>query len=118
MNRTEDRLHEQVWNVLRHALPHGAVCTSHENRQNGALEGARRKKRGCIPGWPDMQVLWKNRVFFIELKAPGGALSKAQRDLHEQIEATGHDVAVCRSVEAVLAYLESCGIPLKAEVMA
>lgn len=118
MKRPEDRLHEQVWNALRYALPADAVCTSHENRQNGIREGARRKRRGCLAGWPDIEILWNGRPYLIELKVPGGSLSPVQRDMHERIERAGVSVAVCRSVDGVLNYLSTCGLPMRAEVMA
>lgn len=118
MKRPEDRLHEQVWRALTYALPADAVCTSHENRQNGIREGARRKRRGCLAGWPDIQIIWSGRTYLIELKAPGGSLSPVQRDMHERIERAGVPVAVCRSVDGVLNYLSACGLPMRGEVMA
>ncbi|MBS1029227.1 VRR-NUC domain-containing protein [Gluconobacter albidus] len=119
MKRLEDRLHEQVWNALRYALPADAVCTSHENRQNGIREGARRKRRGCLAGWPDIQIIWNSRTYLIELKAPGGgSLSSVQKDMHERIERAGGSVAVCRSVDGVLNYLSACGLPMRGAVMA
>ncbi|WP_367159924.1 VRR-NUC domain-containing protein [Kozakia baliensis] len=118
MRHLEDKLHEEVWRVLRYALPADAVAVSHENRQNGAREGARRKKRGCLPGWPDVQILYRGRSILIELKSQRGSLSPAQREMHERIEGAGGDVAVCRTVDGVLAYLRCCGVPLRAEVMA
>lgn len=118
MKRPEDRLHEQVWNALRYSLPADAVFISHENRQNGIREGARRKRRGCLAGWPDIQIIWNSRTYLIELKAPGGSLSSVQRDMHERIERAGVPVAVCRSVDGVLNYLSACGLSMRGEVMA
>ncbi|QEH97310.1 VRR-NUC domain-containing protein [Gluconobacter thailandicus] len=118
MKRPEDRLHEQVWDALRYALPSDAVCTSHENRQNGAREGARRKRRGCLAGWPDIQILWRGRTYLIELKALRGTLSDAQREMHARIEAAGVCVAVCRSVDDVFSALTEWGFELRAEVAA
>ena len=118
MKRPEDRLHETVWRVLKYALPDDAVAISHENRQNGLREGARRKRRGCLPGWPDLQILWARRCILIELKATTGRVSEAQKEMHARLERAGVGVAVCRSVPDVLAYLTACGVPLKAAVTA
>lgn len=118
MKRPEDTLHEAVWLALKLALPPEAVAISHENRQNGPREGARRKKRGCLPGWPDLEIVHAGRHHLIELKTPVGTLSKAQREMHARLTQAGGSVAVCRSVDAVLAHLAACGVPVRARVSA
>ncbi|QDH17430.1 VRR-NUC domain-containing protein [Swingsia samuiensis] len=118
MNRTEDRLHASVWRFLNYSLPTDALAMSIENRNNGRQEGARRKARGCLAGTPDMMVLWNGRMHFIELKTSDGKIHSSQRILFPILERTGHPVAICRSVEDVHNHLKSCGVPLRAEVMA
>lgn len=34
-------------------------------------------------GCPDVLVLWRDRLYLLEIKAPGGRLNKAQREWHE-----------------------------------
>ena len=78
----------------------------------------RRKARGCVPGVPDMEIHHNGRSFFIEIKTPKGTVSKIQKDMHQRLKRAGHAVAVCRSLEDVLFFLESHGVPLKGTVMA
>lgn len=118
MNHAEDRLHKAIWCQLQRLLPDGAVAQSFENRQNGAIEGRRRKERGCLPGWPDMGIVWNTRTYYIELKTAAGKLSEAQKERHAQLRAAGAPVAVCRSLEDVLYFLETHDVPLKGVVMA
>ncbi|KXV48735.1 hypothetical protein AD945_06180 [Gluconobacter albidus] len=115
---TEDRLHQHIWNALQFILPAGAVPQSFENRQNGAREGARRKARGCLPGWPDLGIVWNERTYYIELKAPKGRLSPEQKVKHAELRAAGAKVGVCRSLDEVIDFLRSVGMPVRAEVMA
>lgn len=114
----EDRLHTHIWKALQFILPDDAVAWSTENRQMGPREGMRRKARGCVPGVPDMEIHHRGRSFFIEIKTPKGTVSKIQKDMHQRLKRAGHAVAVCRSLEDVLFFLESHDVPLKGMVMA
>ncbi|MCG4273917.1 VRR-NUC domain-containing protein [Acetobacter senegalensis] len=118
MNHAEDRLHKSIWQQLQHLLPDDAVPQSFENRQNGPIEGRRRKERGCLPGWPDMGIVWNSRTYYIELKTATGRLNPAQKACHARLRAAGAPVAVCRSLEDVLYFLETHDVPLKGAVMA
>lgn len=118
MKHEEDRLHKSIWQQLQHIIPDDATAQSFENRQNGPIEGRRRKGRGCLPGWPDIGVVWNTRTYYIELKTPTGRLSEAQKQRHAELKAAGAPLAVCRSLEDVLFFLERHGMPLKGTVMA
>lgn len=112
----EDELHQSVADALWSGLlPSDAVWTTWELRNAaGQIEGARRKRLGALPGWPDIGVLWDGRLVLIELKRSRyGALSEAQRALHPRLHAAGHPVAVCRSVPEVLDTLRGRGIPVR-----
>ena len=59
----------------------------------GALEGV-------WPGFPDLMVLHRGRVRFVELKTPKGRLSPAQEKTIEALRHMGFRVDVIRSLEA------------------
>lgn len=83
---------------------------------------------GLKPGWPDILVIHQ-RFFGIELKRAGGVLSKTrtvrtrngtmrvligQEDRFPRLLAAGMaEIAVCRSVEAVLTALNRWGVPMR-----
>jgi hypothetical protein len=89
---------------LRILVPPDAVVTTWELRNaKDAIEGARRKRLGALPGWPDMGVFWAGRVVLLELKRErGGYLSPAQRELHPRLALAGFPVAVCHTVVEAL----------------
>lgn len=60
-----------------------------------------RKLRGVKGGFPDLLLLKDRKAFMIELKAPGGAVSKPQKALFELMKAVGCPTAVCYSGEEV-----------------
>ena len=115
----EDDLHAAVYQALRVLLPKGAVLNTWELRNaSSAAEGARRKRLGALPGWPDLGVFWNGRVALLELKRErGGALSPAQKVLHPQLAAAGFPVAVCRTVVEALDAV-SVQVPLRGRVSA
>ena len=111
----EDALHRSIWQFLKHALPHDAVAQSHENRGQAEYEQARRRARGCMPGWPDMSCHYRGMTIFIEIKVKGGTISPAQHAMHARLRAAGFLVFVCFSIEDVAKALAP-HIPLKARV--
>lgn len=89
---------------------------------------AKLARLGLKRGWPDVLVLHE-RLYGIELKRQGGALSRTrtvrtqrggmrvlegQVDVFPKLVAAGMRIAVCSSVEGVLAALAGWGVPLRA----
>lgn len=40
----------------------------------------KRAHQGTVPGWPDISGDYRGRALYIEVKKPGGAITKAQHD--------------------------------------
>lgn len=64
-----------------------------------AIAQARAKSLGMMPGFPDLAVFWRGKLLLIEVKAPSGRLSDAQKSCHAALAAQGFPVAVARSVD-------------------
>lgn len=118
MKHSEDSLHTKIWDALQRVLPQNAYAMSHENRGNNPIEGHRRKMRGCLAGWPDLQVIYGGQHHLIEIKTAKGRVSKVQNYTHERLKRAGADVAVCRSVDEVLEHLKARGVPLRGRISA
>jgi hypothetical protein len=88
---------------------------------------AKLARLGLHRGWPDLLVL-HGRLFGIELKRVGGGLSRTrvvrtrsgasrvldgQVDVFPRLVAAGMLIAVCRSVDEVLAALATWQVPLR-----
>ena len=116
----EDELHHATARSLRILLPFDAVVNTWELRNaSGAAEGARRKRLGALPGWPDLGVFWRGRLVLLELKRErGGYLSPAQRELHPRLAAAGFPVCVVHTVVEALDAVSACGVPLRGRVAA
>jgi len=115
----ERDLQKSVVGMLRKIVPpdipwtavlHGVFLT-HDKEQN-MRRGKLLKDMGLNPGWADIQFIWKQRLIAIELKADG-RLSDAQKDMSTLITLQGGVWKTCRSVEEVVDFLETLGMPLK-----
>jgi hypothetical protein len=111
----EDDLHVAVAAALRTLLLPDVLWTTWEARNVGAIEGAKRKARGVLAGWPDLGLMWEPRqAVFIELKRKRGiAPSDAQMRVHGMIMAIGFPVHVATSVDEVLAICTEYGVPMR-----
>jgi hypothetical protein len=116
----EDELAASVASAMAYLLPSDAVFTAWDlSNARSAMEGARKKRLGCVAGWADCGVFWHGRVVLLELKrSRGGQLSPAQKALHPRLEAAGFPVAVVRSVPEALDAVAAAGVPLRGRVAA
>lgn len=84
-----------------------------------AMEGKRKRRIGCLKGWPDGGVFHDGRVVLLELKRQHtGVLSGAQRELHQRLARMGHPVSVVHSAEEALDVLRDRHVPLRGRVAA
>jgi hypothetical protein len=113
----EHELHAQVARVLTLGLPADAWHTAIDHWAGSAKEtaalGAIRKARCVRAGLPDHWIIWRSKLYAIELKTSKGVLSDAQKACHAAMTAAGARVAVCRSIGDVLATLRDWGIPCR-----
>lgn len=126
----EDDIHQAVANALRTLVlpPAEWSCFPAGNIPLPPQWTAKLLRFGLQPGWPDFLVL-HGSIFGIELKRVGGKLSKTrlvrtrrgawrevigQEETFPRLERAGMRIAVCRSVDEVLAALRAWGVPLRA----
>jgi hypothetical protein len=96
------------------ALLPGVVYWHTPNSGEGrdAFQGKMLKQQGVKAGVPDLVFLWGG-LYGLELKKPGGVLSKSQRAMHPRLLAAGAiAVATCDSLEAARAQLKTWGIAI------
>lgn len=89
--------------------------------------GAKLARMGLKRGWPDLLIV-HHGIYGIEIKRPGGRLSltrsvrtrsgilrtvEGQADVFPRLQAAGMAIAVCSSVDEVLAALGAWGVPLR-----
>lgn len=100
----EDDLQMQCVTWFRIQFPKFARLLHHSpngGRRN-AREGARFKKMGVQPGFPDLVLLVASQdchALFIELKTRTGRQQDTQKEYQQLVEAQGYKYVVIRSLE-------------------
>ena len=102
--RPEQAIHQAAVQYLRIMENLGELIFFHP--PNGGArtkaEGGIFKSLGVRPGVPDLVLLFPGgRCAFIEIKAPKGRLSAAQKAFKNTVEAMGFPFAECRAVDEV-----------------
>jgi hypothetical protein len=74
------------------------------------VEAAILKGLGVVAGIPDVIAVKDGCIYALELKAPSGRLSEAQRATHSVMTKAGVQLAVAYSLDEALRFLEGWGI--------
>lgn len=68
------------------------------------------RAEGVVAGIPDICVVHRGRVHFLEMKAARGTLRKHQREMIARLEAAGATCAVARGLDAAVSQLAAWGL--------
>jgi hypothetical protein len=105
--RPEDQIQRAVFEHLRTRGASGVYAFHPPNGGwRSRVEARILAGIGVTPGTPDIFAVYQGRCFALELKAPEGKLSEAQRGAHEALRAAGAEVATCWGLDEALKQLE------------
>ena len=104
LTQTEHDLHIQCvqWFEMQHKcalLNHQANENPRGNKIQMICYNKKMKSLGTKAGFPDIQILYNEKVLFIELKSLTGKLTESQKALFQQIESNGFPVHIIRTFE-------------------
>jgi hypothetical protein len=101
----EGPIHVAILEYLQLVLPVRAVIHHSPNEMNikadaktKAIAQARAKRMGMRPGWPDLEFVLDGRIYFLEVKAPGGSQSFEQEAVEVAILNAGSSYEIVRSI--------------------
>lgn len=108
----EGPIHHAILAFLYRVLPTNAVYHHSPNEldmagPSAARQVAKARKLGTKAGWPDIEIIWQGQFYGLEIKAPGGRQSPAQKDIERAIKQSGGHYAVVRSVDEASKILQS-----------
>jgi hypothetical protein len=113
----EDELQAASNRFLSIALPADAwACHIPNGEKRAKATAGKLKAMGVKAGAPDWLIVWRGRAYFIELKAPKGQVSEAQRNTHAALRKSECRIAVCRSLTEIETTLRGWLIPLRASI--
>ena len=103
-------------NFPQEDLPHWAVNNNISGGgQSSVIQGKMAKDMGVLAGVFDLHFLYKGIFRVIELKVPGGTISKSQREYEKNIIKHGGECYYCYSAREVHEVLKSWGLNPKYE---
>lgn len=109
----EQALQRQVAEFLSVALAGNSWFSSMPLGGGGRLRGAILHGLGVKAGLPDVLVVNDGRAIWLELKARNGRVSTGQQLCHNDLSRARCPVAVCKSLDDVIAALRAAGVPLR-----
>ena len=97
----EREFHKAAAAYLRSVLPEDAFFTTFPAGGGGRIRGAQLKAMGLQAGVPDLMIIYKGEIVFIELKAAKGRLSETQMFVSDKLCKAGAFVFMCRTIEEI-----------------
>lgn len=94
-------------------LPDAVVFAVPNGGKRDKVTAAKMKREGILPGAPDLIVVWRGMVLFIEVKTQIGRLSVAQKVFRDAIEAQGLHYIVVRDTDELNVALRDRGVQTK-----
>jgi hypothetical protein len=111
----ENQLQAAVADLLTYAFKGQPVAWTHFPAGGYELNPSARsrlQRLGLQPGFPDLLIQWHyGHSLWIEMKTSRGRLSDDQKFRHALLERVGIPVAICRSINQVLAVLKYHRVP-------
>lgn len=90
------------WFKLQYASKGYLIHHSPNGGKRNAREGARFKAMGVLAGYPDLTIIAKNKVFFVEMKSDKGKLTENQSNVHDVLRNNGFFVFVVNSLDGFM----------------
>jgi hypothetical protein len=110
-SRPEDAIQRSVFQHLAARAAPGVFAFHVPNGgKRKPIEAAIMRGLGVRAGVPDIIAIKAGRAYAIELKAPGGRITEAQRAAIAAMEAAGAYCCVAEGLDRALAVLENWGL--------
>lgn len=118
MKRPEEATHRAIASALAVCLPKPWLYWHTPNGgARSKAEGGILKALGTKPGIPDLFVAGEGRVIGLEIKAPKGRLSPAQKDTIGALAEAGIPTVVVHSIDEAVAALKALGVPVRGRAL-
>jgi len=109
MTRQESRLQQITCEYLSlNNIFYFSIPNEHWNISFAELNAL--KKRGMVPGMPDLAILKNQKIYFLEFKSEKGELSKNQQIIIDYLIAHNYKVAIVRNFDSAMEILKIWGL--------
>ena len=110
MKHIEDSIQKAIVKWFDYQHPEKLLIHIPNGGKRNVAEAAKFKSMGVRAGVSDLQLIYPVGRFhgaFIEVKSPKGTVSYKQREFMEQVHLQGYAIAVVRSVEEFMKFVEA-----------
>ena len=109
MTRQESMLQQMICEYLSlNNIFYFSIPNEHWNISFAELNAL--KKRGMVPGMPDLAILKNQKIYFLEFKSERGKLSENQQIIIDYLIINKYDVAVVDNFDDTREMLKLWGI--------
>lgn len=102
MEFKEDKLQEQIIYAVRLYYPSSLIYAIPNGGKRNPFEAARLKRQGVTAGISDLHFIHNGKMYFFEVKIPGGKQSLLQSQFEKFVKKQGFNYYIIRSVDEVL----------------
>lgn len=95
----EENLQIRCVTYLTYKYSHLVWHHSPNEGERTKVQAAYLRKSGMQKGWPDLDIIDKDKTVHIEFKTPKGRQSPEQKKMQERLQEQGHHYYICRSYE-------------------
>jgi hypothetical protein len=94
------------WFKYSYKEPNYLICTFPNGGNRNIVTATIMKAEGARAGMPDLMVILKGKVFFIEMKSKAGKQSEHQKEIEKILTAMGYKYYICNSFEGFKQMIE------------
>jgi hypothetical protein len=97
---TEDKLQQDcfLWHNKEYPTKRGLLYHNFNNPRN-AIQGAKLKSLGLVPGVADLTLLHNKKAYFFELKTSTGKQSPKQKKWEQTVKKDGFNYYIIRDIK-------------------
>lgn len=99
MKKEESQLQRLCVQWFRLSYPNALIFAIPNGGSRNIIEAKNLKAEGVLAGVADLQVIDKNKTFFIEMKTKKGRQQPTQKDFEDKVKSFGFGYFVCRSFD-------------------
>lgn len=109
MTRQESMLQQMICEYLSlNNIFYFSIPNEHWNISFAELNAL--KKRGMVPGMPDLAILKNQKIYFLEFKSKNGKLSENQQIIIDYLITHNYKVAIVRNFDSAMEILKIWGL--------
>lgn len=107
----ETSIHMAIVHYVNRVIPHNIMFHPANGEKRSKKDAVKLKRMGVRAGIPDLAMpIGCGKILWMEVKKPGGKLSKAQREMHDKLRNFGHTVAIVEGIDDVRNTFKALGI--------